>query len=103
MAADGGQNTLRLSHFARTPAQTKGATGAPFACSIQPSRRVYSTVTLLARLRGLSTSVPRASAVWYASNCTGMRSEEHTSELQSQSNLVCRLLLEKKKTQSKGV
>src|SRR2546430_12933378 len=28
----------------------------------------------------------------------GFRSEEHTSELQSQSNLVCRLLLEKKKT-----
>src|SRR2546427_11283964 len=33
-------------------------------------------------------SVPRAAP---------MRSEEHTSELQSQSNLVCRLLLEKKK------
>src|SRR5688572_31267723 len=33
-------------------------------------------------------------------NTTGLatgRSEEHTSELQSQSNLVCRLLLEKKK------
>src|SRR2546430_2853347 len=29
---------------------------------------------------------------------SGLRSEEHTSELQSQSNLVCRLLLEKKKT-----
>src|SRR2546430_7134112 len=29
------------------------------------------------------------------------RSEEHTSELQSQSNLVCRLLLEKKKKQDK--
>src|SRR2546430_9153160 len=29
------------------------------------------------------------------------RSEEHTSELQSQSNLVCRLLLEKKKTSKK--
>src|SRR2546430_11213338 len=28
------------------------------------------------------------------------RSEEHTSELQSQSNLVCRLLLEKKKRKS---
>src|SRR2546430_16843218 len=27
------------------------------------------------------------------------RSEEHTSELQSQSNLVCRLLLEKKRTE----
>src|SRR2546430_12259379 len=30
------------------------------------------------------------------------RSEEHTSELQSQSNLVCRLLLEKKKTCTKN-
>src|SRR2546427_404137 len=29
-----------------------------------------------------------------------VRSEEHTSELQSQSNLVCRLLLEKKKQQT---
>src|SRR2546427_2270983 len=29
------------------------------------------------------------------------RSEEHTSELQSQSNLVCRLLLEKKKNESR--
>src|SRR2546427_7353626 len=31
------------------------------------------------------------------------RSEEHTSELQSQSNLVCRLLLEKKKKRCKHV
>src|SRR2546430_6071010 len=31
------------------------------------------------------------------------RSEEHTSELQSQSNLVCRLLLEKKKKTTKTV
>src|SRR2546430_7418509 len=30
-----------------------------------------------------------------------LRSEEHTSELQSQSNLVCRLLLEKKKKKNK--
>src|SRR5690606_40462583 len=29
--------------------------------------------------------------------CMGIRSEEHTSELQSRENLVCRLLLEKKK------
>src|SRR2546427_9340393 len=33
----------------------------------------------------------------------GIRSEEHTSELQSQSNLVCRLLLEKKKNQTKTI
>src|SRR2546430_17133755 len=32
---------------------------------------------------------------------TEERSEEHTSELQSQSNLVCRLLLEKKKKKKK--
>src|SRR2546430_8032436 len=32
---------------------------------------------------------------------TELRSEEHTSELQSQSNLVCRLLLEKKKKKNK--
>src|SRR5438270_12032837 len=31
------------------------------------------------------------------------RSEEHTSELQSQSNLVCRLLLEKKKKQTRAL
>src|SRR5688572_19459848 len=36
---------------------------------------------------------PRARFFW--------RSEEHTSELQSQSNLVCRLLLEKKKKKKK--
>src|SRR2546427_1928592 len=35
-----------------------------------------------------------ASGIW--------RSEEHTSELQSQSNLVCRLLLEKKKNQTES-
>src|SRR5438046_6715238 len=39
----------------------------------------------------LETSVPD---VWAIGEC---RSEEHTSELQSLTNLVCRLLLEKKK------
>src|SRR2546427_4128342 len=41
---------------------------------------------------GLSARSATCSAAIYR------RSEEHTSELQSQSNLVCRLLLEKKKT-----
>src|SRR2546430_13526559 len=52
--------------------------------------------------RGASTSRssrPRSRGIprrWLrCSEC--IRSEEHTSELQSQSNLVCRLLLEKKK------
>src|SRR5688572_32550699 len=34
-------------------------------------------------------------------SCRRPRSEEHTSELQSQSNLVCRLLLEKKKKKNR--
>src|SRR2546430_8015625 len=38
-------------------------------------------------------------AVGYAADLL-VRSEEHTSELQSQSNLVCRLLLEKKKSRN---
>src|SRR5260370_31805251 len=40
--------------------------------------------------------------VWSETGCTCVlvRSEEHTSELQSHLNLVCRLLLEKKKTTS---
>src|SRR2546430_11475465 len=37
--------------------------------------------------------ISRSRSMWRCSE----RSEEHTSELQSQSNLVCRLLLEKKK------
>src|SRR5262249_61343200 len=46
----------------------------------------------------------RARMRWFAHWCAGrrcasipLRSEEHTSELQSLTNLVCRLLLEKKK------
>src|SRR2546426_2164360 len=35
--------------------------------------------------------------IFFVSNRSGTRSEEHTSELQSPCNLVCRLLLEKKK------
>ena len=31
----------------------------------------HSPVTDFAKLRGLSTSVPRAQAVWYANNCSG--------------------------------
>src|SRR3989475_8370197 len=42
---------------------------------------------------GLATSLRPASVI------SNTRSEEHTSELQSQSNLVCRLLLEKKKNE----
>src|SRR5690606_39685867 len=43
----------------------------------------------------------RAQAEAAITEITGQRSEEHTSELQSRENLVCRLLLEKKKKRIK--
>src|SRR2546430_5483171 len=50
--------------------------------------------------RSLSTPFCHKNACcWPAVAVRLARSEEHTSELQSQSNLVCRLLLEKKKAQ----
>src|SRR5688572_32516285 len=49
----------------------------------------YLAPKMSAYLGGLSESLHRLQPA--------TRSEEHTSELQSQSNLVCRLLLEKKK------
>src|SRR2546430_9077668 len=46
---------------------------------------------------GLTQLDARAGFVDQVDGFVRKRSEEHTSELQSQSNLVCRLLLEKKK------
>src|SRR5438093_12478603 len=57
----------------------------------------------LAGLQMLEGAVPReavttcAAVTHPAERYAAMRSEEHTSELQSLTNLVCRLLLEKKK------
>src|SRR5256885_4699077 len=44
-----------------------------------------------------STSTCTPASAWSMTDCRHSRSEEHTSELQSPCNLVCRLLLEKKK------
>src|SRR2546427_7781055 len=44
-----------------------------------------------------TTTLSRSAATFFGTIVHASRSEEHTSELQSQSNLVCRLLLEKKK------
>src|SRR2546430_17692722 len=45
----------------------------------------------------LARALTQADGATAADGTAEERSEEHTSELQSQSNLVCRLLLEKKK------
>src|SRR2546421_7185026 len=54
-----------------------------------PARRGRASSRRTASRTGSSALAARAAA--------GSRSEEHTSELQSRSDLVCRLLLEKKK------
>src|SRR5688572_32114420 len=56
----------------------------------QLSRRLYDVVRTQGVRMGKIQDL-------YETRVRPMRSEEHTSELQSQSNLVCRLLLEKKK------
>src|SRR2546430_2921362 len=51
---------------------------------------------LLAEVHALRLAMEQSAAVAPRETQCVDRSEEHTSELQSQSNLVCRLLLEKK-------
>src|SRR2546430_11514742 len=69
------------------------------ALPISPSRCTGSCAH-----RAVRAAAPCTPAWDYPSRrCTGAsRSEEHTSELQSQSNLVCRLLLEKKNNSIDG-
>src|SRR2546430_5788141 len=54
-------------------------------------------VTRIQRAREVISVGKLSGAVGTFAHLPPSRSEEHTSELQSQSNLVCRLLLEKKK------
>src|SRR5260370_12948422 len=71
------------------------------------STRAWITWATLPNLKPSSAATSRSSRTWSrpmacpqssSSACTReVRSEEHTSELQSHLNLVCRLLLEKKK------
>src|SRR5690606_40776086 len=73
---------------------------------------VYGSMMPLNQVATVSAPEPRMLSVqvWDRANVTAvekgiahanLRSEEHTSELQSRENLVCRLLLEKKKNKHK--
>src|SRR2546427_8397244 len=72
----------------------------PYTTLFRSAEDAASSITnqLLTNQRGVF-STERLASGFYSVRVTlaGFRSEEHTSELQSQSNLVCRLLLEKKK------
>src|SRR2546430_12649945 len=65
----------------------------------RPPRSTLFPYTTLFRSRspGCSASSAPTPSSRSCTTASRSRSEEHTSELQSQSNLVCRLLLEKKK------
>src|SRR2546430_9591438 len=67
----------------------------------RPPRSTLFPYTTLFR-SALCTAAPtRPSSRCSRKSTAPARSEEHTSELQSQSNLVCRLLLEKKKNEKR--
>src|SRR2546430_13110514 len=77
----------------------------PYTTLFRSPVRSFARLTRLP-LTSMPFVEPRSTIQYDAPSCrssacrreTFARSEEHTSELQSQSNLVCRLLLEKKKT-----
>src|SRR2546427_3912986 len=83
------------------------ATTEIYTLSLHDALPIYRRAVLRGRGRGCNRWHRRAAARDRVRDCErrqsrarrvhGDRSEEHTSELQSQSNLVCRLLLEKKK------
>src|SRR2546427_9021392 len=68
----------------------------PPRSTLFPYTTLFRSLPILAKLaEGLLATLALSLLAFVLGGAT--RSEEHTSELQSQSNLVCRLLLEKKK------
>src|SRR5688572_31272621 len=87
---------------------TPRSTLFPYTTLFRSRTTKRSTSTRCCRARRIDRSEPSGVDVFEEGDQAGdvgllvvvhghVRSEEHTSELQSQSNLVCRLLLEKKK------
>src|SRR5262249_62060713 len=68
-------------------AKSKDTTQAPATVAVSPVAAIEQPIARFIRVTGTLTAEEQAD----------VRSEEHTSELQSLTNLVCRLLLEKKK------
>src|SRR5438034_2501962 len=100
------------AHHERTVAklgqfQTRGCseTGFTYAAFSAEQQNPHTNIVLQTRIQLLGYSgVARsefARQEWPPRTQRRMRSEEHTSELQSHSDLVCRLLLEKKKKNNK--
>src|SRR2546427_3632367 len=82
--------TSRKSALRRCPSRSGSAV-------VKLAASMVASTEQPAESRGSKENRPLRFLKWPRTIVTIMRSEEHTSELQSQSNLVCRLLLEKKK------
>src|SRR5688572_31265330 len=83
-----------LGRLRPLPDTTRQRTGTAAKATEESKRAEVKANAIYSGTSGTSTTVSLPAATTIASS---PRSEEHTSELQSQSNLVCRLLLEKKK------
>src|SRR5699024_12534373 len=72
-----------------------------FSLSLHDALPISSAISMLMNIPSSSTASLRGSITFLIQHPpkvgSGMRSEEHTSELQSRFDLVCRLLLVKKK------
>src|SRR5205807_3196731 len=94
IAARPGAPETASGRFVPTPFSRQRAANS---CSLAPQLRVSREEELVDRPPyAIQRTLPQRSAA-YKSSRESPRSEEHTSELQSPCNLVCRLLLEKKK------
>src|SRR5690606_42094625 len=106
-------NLFTLSTFSATTSSLISALSLHDALPISSAGWVLLTATSVTSLRSRpairqacemrsSTAASKTAALSMARAIAALcafRSEEHTSELQSRENLVCRLLLEKKKIQ----
>src|SRR5205085_5109928 len=89
---------LRCAHTASKQAQIAGLfVHLRLGFDINHFNAGYKRIAACARTLRLHQGDPFVASIEMIDVESETRSEEHTSELQSQSNLVCRLLLEKKK------
>src|SRR5438046_9426461 len=91
-----GYSTLFIFFFFLMIRPPPRSTLFPYTTLFRSSRRTVRGECVSRDRRGMSPRTGSRSSRWTP---TATRSEEHTSELQSLTNIVCRLLLEKKKNE----
>src|SRR2546430_10065324 len=95
-----------VSQRGRSPSRLRAITGASTddTATMNAEREgVVITRPAVCAMNPTATRAPSKTPLQSSRPAGRGRSEEHTSELQSQSNLVCRLLLEKKKNKETNV